>query len=82
MSNSDSDEIDPVPNTTADSELISLAMINENRSFGWVESPDYPKLTLHNTKIVFGNFMYFLSRNSRIQLLYLTLELYIKSTYF
>ena len=64
MSNSYSGEIDPVSNTTADSELISLAMINEKRSFGWVESPDYPKLTLHKTKMVFGNFLYFASKGT------------------
>ena len=58
--NLDSDEIDPVSNTTKDSELISLTMVNENRSFGWVESPDYPKLMLHKTKTAFGNFSYFL----------------------
>ena len=67
MSNSDSDEMDTVSNTTADLELISSAMINENRSFGWVESPDYPKLTLHETKVVSGNFLHFVPKNLRIQ---------------
>ena len=58
--NLNSDEIIPVSNTTEDSELISLTTVNENRSFGWVESPDYPKIMLHKIKTTFGNFSYLL----------------------